>query len=106
MVVSLLLKIIEQYPLNHKGVKVQFVSHKRGSFWADEIYEDAIRVTPIAEDGEELWYRGRYIRCPALKNWEMRSAFHELVGRYNRANWEKGTKFTPIILDGNCCTIK
>ena len=106
MVVSLLLKIIEQYPLNYEGVKVQFVTHKKETWWADEIYEDCIHVTPIAYDGEDLYYRSRYFRCPALKKWEMRSAFHELVGRYNKANWEKGAKFTQIIMDGNYCTIQ
>jgi len=106
MIVNVLNQILEKYDLCENGVKVQFVTHKKETFWADEVYDDAVLVTPIDKDGNLNHYRARYFRHPQFKDWEKRNAFCELMRRYN--NMKAGEKdFVPLYwLCGNYCTIQ
>ena len=106
MVVALLLKLLEDYELCSNGVQVQFVSHKKGSFWADEVYEDCVLVTPYDKDGELNTYRSRYYHGVRFSDWKKRSSFYKLMSRYNEKNHNKDG-FVPLhhLGVGNYCTI-
>ena len=108
MVVKLLLKLLEEYKLCTKhGIQVQFVSHKKDSFWADEIYDDCILVTPYTNSGELNYYRSRYFHDVKFSSWEKRSSFYELMSLYNKRNYGK-KDFVPLhhgICVENYCTI-
>lgn len=105
MIVGILVKILERFELCENGVIVQFVSHKNGSFWADEIYEDAIHVTPIDKDGNPNHYRSIYMRCNQFKDFEKREAFMILAREHNVKTQDKRFGI-PIFVKGNYCTIQ
>ena len=108
MVVGLLLKLLEKYSLcTEHGIQVQFVTHKKGSFWADEVYEDCICVTPYDKDGNLNYYQGRYFHDVRFSDWRKRSAFCELMDLYNKKNCDK-EDFVPLHWFGavNKCTIQ
>ena len=106
MVVKLLLKILEDYKLSTEhGVKIQFVTHKKGSFWSDEIYEDCVLVTPYDKDGNLNRHRGRYYHDVRFSDREKRSSFYELMSLYNKRNCDK-KDFVPLHhFVENYCTI-
>ena len=107
MVVNLLLKILKDYELcTGHGIQVQFVTHKRGSFWADEIYEDAILVTPYDEDGNLNKWGARYYFDVKFSDWRKRASFYELMSLHNKRNNAKDD-FIPIhhFCVGNECSI-
>ena len=107
MVVKLLLKVLNDYRFCTKhGVQVQFVTHKRGSFWADEVYEDCILVTPYDSEGNLNRWGARYYHDVRFSSWEKRESFYELMSHYNKMNnGKKG--FVPLhhFCVGNECTI-
>ena len=105
MIVGVLVKILEYYDLCENGVIVQFVSHKKGSFWADEIYDDAVHVTPIDKDGNPNHIRSRYFHCNQFKDWEKRDGFRQLVKHHNVMTQNK--RFgVPVYIEENYCTIQ
>lgn len=105
MIVGIINKILERYSLCENGIIVQFVTHKNGSFYADEIHEDAILVTPINKDGEPNHFRQCYFHCSQFKDWEKRDAFRILAREHNIKTQDK--RFgVPIFVKGNYCTIQ
>lgn len=105
MIVKILVQLLEKYSLCENGILVQFVSHKNGSFWSDEIYEDAIHVIPIDKDGNANVFRGRYFHCNQFKDVDKRFAFKELCKQHNIMTEHK--RFgVPVYIKGNYCTIK
>lgn len=105
MIVSLLLKILERYSLCENGVIMQFVSHKNGSFWADEVFDDAVLVTPIDKDGNPNNYRSKYFRCSQLKDWQKRDALRQLIKDHNIKTADKRFGIA-VYVEGNYCTIQ
>ena len=108
MVVKLLLKLLEKYSLcTEQGIQIQFVTHKKDTWWNDEIYEDCILVTPYDKDGNLNHYRSRYFHDVKFSSWKKRSSFYELMKLYNKKN--RGKKnFVPLHFGvgvPNYCTI-
>lgn len=105
MVVKTMVKILERYSLCENGIIVQFVTHKHGSFWSDEVYDDAILVTPIDKDGNPNHFRSCYFHCNQFKDFEKREAFYDLAKNHNVKSQDK--RFgVPIIMESNYCTIQ
>lgn len=105
MIVKIINQLLEKYSLCENGIIVQFVTHKKGYWWADEIYEDAIHVTPIDKDGNLNIYRSRYFHCNQFKYWEKREAFYDLVKHHNAKTKDKRFGI-PIFIESNYCTIQ
>jgi len=105
MIVNTLLKILEKYSTCKNGVIVQFVTHKKETYWADEIHDDCILVTPIDKDGNPNIWQQKYFYNSQFKNWEKRYAFEILVKDHNAKTQDK--RFgVPIIMESNYCTIQ
>ena len=106
MVVKLLLKILEKYNLCTNGVNIQFVTHKKDNFYADEFYNGSILVTPYDKDKKLNYHQSRYFHDVNFKLSDKREAFRDIVKYYNKKNCDK-KMFIPLYIDiMNDCTIQ
>lgn len=106
MVVKLLLKILEKYNLCTNGVNIQFVTHKKDNFYADEFYSGSILVIPYDKDKKLNYHQGRYFHDVNFKLSDKREAFKDIVRYYNKKNYDK-KMFIPLYIDMmNDCTIQ
>ena len=106
MVVKLLLDILKKYSLCTNGVNIQFVTHKKGNFYADEFYSGSILVTPYDKDKNLNYHQGRYYHDVNFKLSDKREAFRDIVRYYNKKNCDK-RMFVPLYIDVmNYCTIQ
>ena len=60
MVVKLLLNILKKYNLCANGVNIQFVTHKKDNFYADEFYTGSILVIPYDKDKKLNYHQSKY----------------------------------------------
>lgn len=106
MVVKLLLDILRKYRLCTNGVNIQFVTHKKGNFYADEFYSGSILVTPYDKDKKLNHHASRYYHDINFKLSDKRQTFRDIVKYYNKKNCNKA-KYIPIYIDLiNYCTIQ
>lgn len=106
MVVKLLLDILKKYSLCTNGVNIQFVTHKKDNFYADEFYSGSILVTPYDKDKNLNYHQGRYYHDVNFKLSDKREAFRDIVRYYNKKNCDK-RMFVPLYIDVmNYCTIQ
>ena len=104
MIVKILNDIIDRNHLS-KGIEIQYVAHKNGTYWADKVYDDCVLVTPLDKDMNKILYSSRYYHSSTFKKWTGRNSFYELVERYNKKNMNK-ENFIPIRMGFDYCTIR